>query len=334
MNPTWKKTVYRIKDWQETFENNKSRIIKRPTYVCTPNSHDSLAFARLIDKKDGMAAFGFFNALVQLQSRKEHRDGWLTSDGLPDGKPLQIDDFATMFRRTHAEIEKWVAILTDTSVGWLHVIENSADGTLVPDDGTLVPQHGQRKKERTEQKERTKERTITSSGDEARFRKFYESYPLRKERQAALKAWRKIKPDDELLQKMLEAIESQVAEKAALKARGEFCPSWKNPATWLSKGCWEDEVVCAPSVKPPTDATPAPEDYCASCGKYAHGTDMLNADGERFGDFECAPWRDFNLCPHCRNAYCDDLPMGQEQPSRDAHGKNAPALGVRVGSAK
>lgn len=54
-----------------------------------------------------------------------------------------------------------------------------------------------------------------------------------------MKAWIKHKPD---LVKCLEAIERQKKEKDELVRSGKFCPEWKHPATWLNKGCWEDEV--------------------------------------------------------------------------------------------
>ena len=75
---------------------------------------------------------------------------------------------------------------------------------------------------------------------EKQFKIFYEKYPIKKSKKAALKAWKKNKPD---LNICLKAIEAQKAEKKELKDAGEFCPEWKHPATWINKGCWDDEII-------------------------------------------------------------------------------------------
>lgn len=72
------------------------------------------------------------------------------------------------------------------------------------------------------------------------FLNFYSAYPIKKAKEAALKAWQKAKPD---LDTCLKAIESQKLEKKKLKEAGQFCPEWKHPATWINQGCWEDEPI-------------------------------------------------------------------------------------------
>ena len=75
---------------------------------------------------------------------------------------------------------------------------------------------------------------------------FYRSYPLKKSKAAAYKAWKKIKDPESILPTILDAIKNQKAEKEHKKSRGEFCPEWKHPATWLNGECWEDEVDIKP----------------------------------------------------------------------------------------
>jgi hypothetical protein len=55
-----------------------------------------------------------------------------------------------------------------------------------------------------------------------------------------LKAWTKIKPDSELQQKILAAIETQKASAQWSKEGGRFIPF---PATWLNDERWEDEAA-------------------------------------------------------------------------------------------
>lgn len=69
------------------------------------------------------------------------------------------------------------------------------------------------------------------------FEKFWQAYPRKKAKDAALKAWKKLKPDENLLNVMLAAIERQKKSDQWLKDNGQFIPY---PATWLNGKRWED----------------------------------------------------------------------------------------------
>lgn len=76
------------------------------------------------------------------------------------------------------------------------------------------------------------------------FEKFWGEYRQKngKDKKKAKEIFKRIKPDDQLLDKMLEAIKNQDEEKKILKRRGEFAPEWKMAKTWLNGECWTDEV--------------------------------------------------------------------------------------------
>ena len=78
------------------------------------------------------------------------------------------------------------------------------------------------------------------------FLNFYSAYPLKKAKQDAFKMWKKHKPPIDIC---LKAIHAQKLEKIRLKEKKEFCPEWKHPATWINKGCWEDEPYKIPEPK-------------------------------------------------------------------------------------
>jgi hypothetical protein len=71
------------------------------------------------------------------------------------------------------------------------------------------------------------------------FLKFYSLYPNKKEKPAAYKSWQKLSKTRPPLQTILDAIQKQIDWRK--NANGAFRPEWKNPATWLNKGCWDDE---------------------------------------------------------------------------------------------
>ncbi len=71
------------------------------------------------------------------------------------------------------------------------------------------------------------------------FEKFYHVYPKKKARLDAEKAWKKINPDEDLLNKMLISIEKSKNSDDWIRDDGKYVPF---PATWLNKRRWEDEI--------------------------------------------------------------------------------------------
>jgi uncharacterized protein YdaU (DUF1376 family) len=68
-----------------------------------------------------------------------------------------------------------------------------------------------------------------------RFDIFWKQYPRKVAKPNAQKAWNKIKPDDVVLKKMLDAINQQGLSSKEI----QFVP---HPATWLNAQRWEDEI--------------------------------------------------------------------------------------------
>lgn len=69
-----------------------------------------------------------------------------------------------------------------------------------------------------------------------RFDIFWKQYPRKVAKPNALKSWLKIKPDDVVLKKMLDAINHQQLPSKEI----QFVP---HPATWLNAKRWEDEIT-------------------------------------------------------------------------------------------
>lgn len=74
---------------------------------------------------------------------------------------------------------------------------------------------------------------------EKSFNEFWSAYPKKTAKAQALKSWQKIKPDDELVQKILSALERHKRSAQWLKDNGQYIPY---PASWLNGKRWEDEL--------------------------------------------------------------------------------------------
>ena len=84
-------------------------------------------------------------------------------------------------------------------------------------------------------KEKGEKRSASAPLD---FDRFWKAYPLKKAKQAALKAWKKINPDKQFAETIISAVEKQKRWEDWIRDNGQYIP---NPATWLNQGRWEDE---------------------------------------------------------------------------------------------
>jgi hypothetical protein len=100
-------------------------------------------------------------------------------------------------------------------------------------------------------KDKEKENTEKKKKDESAllFAEFWSEYPKKRSKPEAQKAFEKINPDRELLDRMITAIRKQNQTWDWQKDNGQYIPY---PATWLHNRQWEDEV------KPPAPSAPQP----------------------------------------------------------------------------
>lgn len=104
---------------------------------------------------------------------------------------------------------------------------------------------------------------VQSVGNDVAFESFWSEYPNKTAKQAAIKAWQKLKPSDSLFNLMMAALKKQ---KPYFKTG--FIP---HPATWLNGRRWEDDIqTCEQSNR----KTPKPDDFANK--DYSKG---INEDG-------------------------------------------------------
>jgi hypothetical protein len=76
--------------------------------------------------------------------------------------------------------------------------------------------------------------------EDENFARFWAAYPRRKARLDALKAWNRLDPSLELVERILTALEWQREQDQWCRDDGNFIPY---PATWLRAGSYDDEPV-------------------------------------------------------------------------------------------
>ncbi len=79
------------------------------------------------------------------------------------------------------------------------------------------------------------------------FEEFWFSYPKKKNKGDAEKAWKVIRPNKELVDKMLYSLQAAKCSADWLKDNGQFIPY---PASWLRAKGWEDEQTVKRGERP------------------------------------------------------------------------------------
>lgn len=97
--------------------------------------------------------------------------------------------------------------------------------------------------------------TVPNPTTNADFIQFWTAYPNKVGKHNAVKAWAKIKPDQELVTAILAAVEKNKSSASWLNEGGKYIP---HPATWLNGRRWEDEVTKGqPTQEIKRELTPA-----------------------------------------------------------------------------
>ncbi len=80
---------------------------------------------------------------------------------------------------------------------------------------------------------------IATAAFERSFKVFWPVYPRKVGKRNALKAWLKIKPDEVLVKKIVDAVKAHAKSDQWTRDDGQYVP---HPATWLNGELWNDEL--------------------------------------------------------------------------------------------
>ncbi len=132
-------TLYSIADWQDAYENNRSRIVNDLTWVPVPNRHDGESYARLMLRKDAPEIFTVWILLLQVASQGKKPRGRLIRD---NGTAHDFVSLALKTRGKEAWFKKALPVLLE--LGWVlsEVIDSQSDGTTLAQGDATVPQDG------------------------------------------------------------------------------------------------------------------------------------------------------------------------------------------------
>ncbi len=120
--------MWKIKNWNQTFENNKSRERSSCKWCAIPNKQDGLGYGRLLSLPDGPALYGAFVAVVLVASKHpKPRDGHLTGTGRAQDRPYTADDLSIKTKIPEEIIKRMLAATTSEAIGWIEKIQTETD---------------------------------------------------------------------------------------------------------------------------------------------------------------------------------------------------------------
>jgi hypothetical protein len=145
--------------------------------------------------------------------------GWLTIDENGISVPK--------FDRHNGESAKKRALKTERQARWRAGKDDSVDEVV---DAQTSTKGSTREEKRREDK--------TPSAHAEKFADFWTAYPRKDSKADALKAFMKLKADDDLFASIIAGLERAKESEQWTKDGGKFIPY---AATWLNKRRWEDE---------------------------------------------------------------------------------------------
>lgn len=131
-----------IVDWDQHFENNRTRDLKYMAWVPVPTKQDGEGYNALVDHDDGAAHFGAWIAIVEIAAKCSPRGTLIRRDGTaltPQALARKSHLPAGLFEE---------AIPRLISIGWLHTSQLheaeqlTTDAAVSPQEGAGLPQEG------------------------------------------------------------------------------------------------------------------------------------------------------------------------------------------------
>lgn len=121
--------TYRIKNWDQHFENNRTRDLKEMEWVPIPNDLADFGYVMLTQHPAGSSHLGAWLVMVQVASRCDVR-GTLRKKGV-SLTPTHL----SLLSKLPVEIfEEAIPRLLSPEIGWLEVVEESETCTI-PQEG-------------------------------------------------------------------------------------------------------------------------------------------------------------------------------------------------------
>lgn len=126
--------LYRIKNWSEIYENNRTRDIKTMSWLPIPIKLNGDGFTLTMEQDNGLQLFGAFIILLEIAANCNPRGTLIRSDGTPH----DCRSLVRLSRMKVRDCEKCLEFYS-TVCKWLK-IEEIQNPAVLPQEGAAKPQ--------------------------------------------------------------------------------------------------------------------------------------------------------------------------------------------------
>ncbi|MFT5327491.1 MAG: hypothetical protein ACI8P0_005383 [Planctomycetaceae bacterium] len=170
------KMRYRIRRWDELFENAQSRKTKTTSWVPVRNKHDGKSFRRVMALPNGPAIYAAWILTLQVASKCPKRGVLADADG-----PLTAEDLSVKTDCPESLFDEVFAELTSEKISWLEAEEVDDDGNVVagsesatsplPEHSTSAGLKGREQNRKEGKRKNRNEAAAYAAGDSTNLRK-------------------------------------------------------------------------------------------------------------------------------------------------------------------
>ena len=224
--------IWSITDWDDSFENSRSRTMKTARWCAIPNRFDGDRMAELIGE-GGDAVYAAWCAALLVASRCEPRGVLVRSNG----KPHTPETLQRMTGITSKSFEKMLQLAS--TLGLMEGDKN-VTGSCQDGDGS-VSLNGRNGMEGMEGKNGTEEVAVDL------FPAFWQAVPNKLGKGTARAAYAKAIKGGATHDEIMAGLPGYAASEARRKKQDGYMPL--HPTTWLNAERWSDEPVSGSKAK-------------------------------------------------------------------------------------
>jgi hypothetical protein len=112
--------LYRIKDWDRSYENAETRKLKYLHWTPTPTKLSSRSYSHVVAHPRACEILAAFGAMVKIAANAPRRGYLEDHDG-----PLDADDMAAITRLPAVAFDIALEVCSTSKVGWVEVVEGA-----------------------------------------------------------------------------------------------------------------------------------------------------------------------------------------------------------------